>query len=538
MSDTYAFEDNEDDLDNSIPIEWSTRLNDEFQDVVTDLTVKAIAFHRLEAIRAVRPTTYAKIRRAIDCLLANLVKAALASPECFLAIPQSSGAFTQSRYNNQGIGYGNTKRVVDFLKGCFPPLVSYNVGFNDRSNPGARTFVTRIRALPALLDIPTSPSQASQAGEENVRTLSELTFNSPLPITSRKSLCCTSIVHTPSETIRLKDPEKELVEYEDDENTEGMRSRLNQWNDFTSRHCIDLFLPDDQILHMYDRSSDDAVSEDEPFREEEDRPRYVDLTRNRLYRVFNNGRFEEGGRFYGGWWQRVPGEHRKFITINWLPTKELDYSNLHPAMLYALEGIQLEDYAYALPGIDAAYKKLIKATFFKLMNAQVGQRIKPPRRGSLPPGWTWRQLQEAIKDKHHRIAHHFNSGIGLELQKTDSDIAEQVMFRMSLQRQLVLPIHDSFITYRGAYGALKQEMIDTYQSHMDSDIQVTIDPSFTETLLDLDNPTSLDDNDLEQAHREEAQNAPGYDGYRARRADFLARQTPERRAYLEGRCIG
>jgi hypothetical protein len=67
MSDTYRFEDN---LDKSIPIDWSARLRD-FQGVVTDLTVKAIAFHRLEAIRAVRPTTYEKIRRTIDCLLAN-----------------------------------------------------------------------------------------------------------------------------------------------------------------------------------------------------------------------------------------------------------------------------------------------------------------------------------------------------------------------------------------------------------------------------------------------------------------------------------
>jgi hypothetical protein len=124
-----------------------------------------------------------------------------------------------------------------------------------------------------------------------------------------------------------------------------MRDRLNQWNDFTSRHCIDLFLPDDQILHMYDRSSDDAENEDEPFREEKDRPRFVDLTRNRLYRAFNNGSFDQGGRFYGPWWQRVPSERRKFITINWLPTRELDYSNLHPAMLYAMEGIQLEDRA-------------------------------------------------------------------------------------------------------------------------------------------------------------------------------------------------
>lgn len=69
-----------------------------------------------------------------------------------------------------------------------------------------------------------------------------------------------------------------------------------------------------------------ADNEDEPFREEEDRPRFVDLTRNRIYRVFNNQSFDEGGRFYGGWWQRVPSDYRKFITINWVPTRELEYT--------------------------------------------------------------------------------------------------------------------------------------------------------------------------------------------------------------------
>jgi hypothetical protein len=86
MSDSYGFEHNRDNLDKSMPIDWSARLP-EFQGVVADLTAKTIAFHRLEALRPVKPTTREKIRTTVDCLLANLVKAALASPECFLAVP-------------------------------------------------------------------------------------------------------------------------------------------------------------------------------------------------------------------------------------------------------------------------------------------------------------------------------------------------------------------------------------------------------------------------------------------------------------------
>ena len=37
-------------------------------------------------------------------------------------------------------------------------------------------------------------------------------------------------------------------------------------------------------------------------------------------RIFNNGSFEEGGRFYGGWWERVPSRYRPQITIDGMPT--------------------------------------------------------------------------------------------------------------------------------------------------------------------------------------------------------------------------
>jgi hypothetical protein len=42
----------------------------------------------------------------------------------------------------------------------------------------------------------------------------------------------------------------------------------------------------------------------------------IDLSKRTLTRMFTNGSFEEGGRFYRGWWQNVPSEYRKFITID------------------------------------------------------------------------------------------------------------------------------------------------------------------------------------------------------------------------------
>ena len=75
----------------------------------------------------------------------------------------------------------------------------------------------------------------------------------------------------------------------------------------------------------------------------------MEFERVRLYRVFNNGSFDEGGRFYGGWWQNLPSEYRQFITINGHTTSEYDYSAPSIlAMLYAELGQPLRDDAYEI----------------------------------------------------------------------------------------------------------------------------------------------------------------------------------------------
>lgn len=59
-----------------------------------------------------------------------------------------------------------------------------------------------------------------------------------------------------------------------------------------------------------------------------------------LTRVFSRGSMERGGRFYGGvWWQFIPSEYREFITINGLATVEIDFSELHPRLLYMSQNL-------------------------------------------------------------------------------------------------------------------------------------------------------------------------------------------------------
>ena len=45
------------------------------------------------------------------------------------------------------------------------------------------------------------------------------------------------------------------------------------------------------------------------------KPLFVNIISNKFVRrIFNNGTFEEGGRFYGGWWQRIRWKLEKIYT--------------------------------------------------------------------------------------------------------------------------------------------------------------------------------------------------------------------------------
>ncbi|HCS18031.1 MAG TPA: hypothetical protein DIW45_09945, partial [Erythrobacter sp.] len=64
-------------------------------------------------------------------------------------------------------------------------------------------------------------------------------------------------------------------------------------------------------------------------------------------RIFNLD-LHRGGRFYthGASWQNIKRELRKSVQINGEPVVELDYSTLHPALLYAEAGAPLPGDCY------------------------------------------------------------------------------------------------------------------------------------------------------------------------------------------------
>ncbi len=239
------------------------------------------------------------------------------------------------------------------------------------------------------------------------------------------------------ELVRLKDKDKNLIDYEDDEHTQQMRSNLEKINSFISKSKVALHITDNQHAQLIEKVNAVSANDDEKLK--------IDFTKVYLHRVFNNSSWDDGGRFYGAWWQTIPKEFRKYIEINRKETVEVDYSGHHIRILYAKENLEAPDDPYDIEGIKRDIQKqalLIMLNADKKISAiyaMMEKGIKGPM-----------IIIRAIEERHKNISKHFFSGIGNHLMKEDADLAELVMLKMMERRAVVLPVHDSFIV-RNSY---------------------------------------------------------------------------------------
>ena len=201
-----------------------------------------------------------------------------------------------------------------------------------------------------------------------------------------------------------------------------------------------------------------------------------ELFQTDLYRQFNHGSFDQGGRLYGGWWINAPKRLRPRITINSQPTVELDYSGYHIRMLYHQRGIDYRGAPYELDELTACkeenglpidyFKGGMKSLFNALLNGNPGGQPQQARIKdfSFKPYFTRPQLRRMIEEKHAPIADAFGTGAGLRLQRLDSDIALSIITRLREQGIAALPIHDSFIVTEDEGGKLRRMMEEEYKS--------------------------------------------------------------------------
>lgn len=202
-----------------------------------------------------------------------------------------------------------------------------------------------------------------------------------------------------------------------------------------------------------------------------------------LHAVFNNGSCEQGGRLYCAGpdsYQCLPHEERAGLLIDGEPVVELDYSSLHPAMLYADRGIQLEDdpYLSIVDGDDSLRGVAKKLVLVSLNNTSKRGTVEAVLKGwrdgegapEAVPGNEWRTLLNRLYDHmlevHAHIADSFDKGLGLRLQNRDSAMVLDILDEVAVKRGIVcLPVHDSAIVQARHEDTLRQVMEDVYRKH-------------------------------------------------------------------------
>ena len=165
-----------------------------------------------------------------------------------------------------------------------------------------------------------------------------------------------------------------------------------------------------------------------------------------LTRIFSKASFDLGGRLFSPI-QNYTKQTRKYFYLNGEPTIEIDYSSIHPHMLYHREGLEFGgNDPYAIEGFD---RDDVKVAFNIMLNKETASANKSVAKTiSKDLDYdidTAEALEKAIHALHSPIAHHFNTGIGLTLQRRDSDIALLVINTFVKDLRPIICVHDSFI---------------------------------------------------------------------------------------------
>ncbi len=280
----------------------------------------------------------------------------------------------------------------------------------------------------------------------------------------------------PKLTLQYKDKNKKPIPVPESLYAEVAKldAGTKQINENLKRTFIDLFIDGHELEELETRMADKA--EENPFQQYK-----LDQSQGYLKRVFNNESLEDGGRFYGGWWQSIPSEYRKYISLNGDLTIEMDYSSIHIHLLYAeLQSSCPHKDHYVFGKLTKAFRPVTKTLMMILINASSEKAALAAAEkqelfnDGLPKGIeTPKDYVEEIYAHHEPIKEFFGSGYGVKLQFKDSQIAEAVMLEMLPEP--CLPVHDSFIVRKDQAQKLKRAMNEQFKLFTGIDAEIKTD---------------------------------------------------------------
>ena len=398
-------------------------------DIILDDIVKEITYH-IEQNRTTTRGVDKKTRKNEYLVTSWLINSLYLG---YYSIPSSSIALSlrAKHYSKKKYGYKNIKKVIDALKD--KDFIKIKLGSEYAKK------VTRISPSNILI------TKFKRIGFK----WRHYTYDSNTEIIILRD-------KINSKKITLPTPKSKYITKH--------RNNLNKINKELTTHCIALDL-DDKALALIEKELIKNSQKDKENKFWKENVHYsLNFSLVSLRRIFSNNNIKLGGRFYGGWWQSLPGKFRPHITIDGYKTSEVDFSTMSLRLLYAKENIAVPDtrdlYDISLKGSKPYLKRareLIKKFTNAIINDEKGHfRLSNSELKELK--LTHKELKTRVNNHHKPISKYFGTGIGIELMYTDSVIAEDVMLSLLEENIIVLPIHDSFIIRTGYELFLKAQM--------------------------------------------------------------------------------
>ena len=397
-------------------------------------------------------------KKHIKVIVLDLYVAWLTDPALYLAYHRDKSAYNnKSRYNGLHISFLSVS-IIDALQRR--RYIDHHLGHYGRDGSWS-SHLSRMKATDKLIKL--------------VKDDHKVTSKAIKTFKNTETIILRDWVEDKDGNLRKRD-----IEYTDTRETNRMRKELGKYNALINATTIEIPGLDGEVIEGIDGRYGHLVNYPE----------------NRIRRIFNNGTWSEGGRYYGGWWQSIPGKIRRQIRIDNSsnPCSEIDYSGLHIIMLYAIEGI---DYwqtdgidPYKLDGIEQSerMRQLLKQVLLIAINAKTKKGAVSAIRQEInfddsSYGWTKEkdinisELIDAFANRHSPIQHHLFSGSGIKLQNIDSKIAETIINHFTNKEIVTLCIHDSFLIDPLYENELNQLMTEAFSSIM---------KFYTDTGIDID----------------------------------------------------
>jgi hypothetical protein len=390
-------------LRNSLPFEFQRELHGApGEALVTDILERIAASEMRK--KALRPDDALLRKRTVNVLLANLAVAALnrRNPRKFVAL-----SLNGNDYANTGLSFATVQLAYEALQEFGLAVGAKGVAKHDPVL-GRRGMRSRLRGNAAMREL----MRLHGLEPEYVR-------NPPRDLIELKGAGLSPAPEPPAVTA-----------------SRAVLERVNALLDEA-----DLRLPTEawQRIAASKKPDEDLTDEERRHRQ------YLgDMTAKRLFRVFTRN-WHLGGRLYGGWWMGAPKEERRHMQIDGEPTIELDYGQLHPTMLFAKVGRQLDYDPYKF---DDFSRELGKETFMRLLNRtsdRGGRYIRRAGEVPMPRGIETDEYVRRYKKHLSPVKHLLGEGMGLRLQREDSDLALTVLDTLAKDKIVALPVHDSFI---------------------------------------------------------------------------------------------